>query len=571
MNNIIKNIKDDAKENKTRKDNSYKLEWDIYIKESKTQTMFDNNTYNSAIIKTPFFDSINVIYADFTASGKMFKPIERFMENRVYPYYANTHSNAYNGRLMSHYIQESKNLIRKVINANKSDSIIFTGQGCSSAVTHFIHILDIKECTDDKKFVVFITDYEHNSNFLPWRIPSIDLVIIPSQDNGLINLEILDKELQKYKNRKRKIISFSAGSNISGIVQNMSDISILGHKYDFIVAFDCAAVAPYININMHNNDKTGDYIDAIYISPHKFLGGPGSPGLLVANDKLFTNKCPFFPSGGTIRYTSKNINIYSNNNEVKETGGTPNILGCIKTGLVFYLKDILLQYIQKKEVHMVNYVRYRLNSINDLHVIIPNCENDVNIIQIPIFSFIIKDLHYNFIVVLLNDLFGIQTRGGVSCAGLYANKVLKISKENESDIIRTILDGKGVPKEYGWCRVTFHYTMSHFIVEYILDSIEFIAKYGINFLTFYNYSSSSNLWNAKHFDSSLSENKLNFNYDKKLCSGMCITEKITKINLKNCKKLLIDILTKKKSNNKLNVQKKNINPESDERDTFSMT
>lgn len=559
--------------NRIKKSDGDKKKEDLI--ETKYIKFFNKNSYGTPLIQTSLFKR-HIVYADFTASGQLFKTIEKFMQKNVYPFYANTHSNAYSGKLMVHYIKQSKDIIRQSINADKKDSVIFTGQGCSTAVTHFVHILNLNKNTKKLDTVVFVTDFEHNSNFLPWKHAGVELVIIPTnENNGLVDETIFEKQLKKYSDKKQKIISFSAGSNISGILQNISRICILGHKYGFIVAFDFAAVAPYTKIDMHKNDKSGDYIDALFLSPHKFLGGPGTPGILVANNKLFSNKCPFYPSGGTVRYASRDYNIYSENNEVKEMGGTPNILGCIKIGLVFLLKNKLLSYITKKEKVVCDYSRKKLNQIKNLKVIIPNCGNNPNITQIPIFSFIIEGLHYNFVVVLLNDLFGIQTRGGVSCSGIYAEKILKLSRDHENEIVKSIVDNKGVPKEYGWCRVTFHYTMPFYIIKYILKSIQFVAEHGESFLHLYKYSSGTNLWEFKNNVDIFKNIKLNFQDKYESCDGVCITKRDTLKNLLSAEKFL-EKLSKLEFKNKLNSnsesdQSGNYNTQSDNHSTFSMT
>jgi selenocysteine lyase/cysteine desulfurase len=462
----------------------------------------------------------HIIYADYTASGKPFRLIEKFMEYEVYPYYANTHSNSYAGQLMTHYISLSKKHIRKSVNATNDDAIIFTGNGCSTAIMHFIHILDLKDAKYDIKPTVFVSDFEHNSNFLPWTHLPVTLEIVSTKENGLLDLDHFEQLLEKHKDNPNKIASISAGSNISGIIQDTHSISKLVHKYGGTIAFDYACIAPYVSINMHTDN--GDYIDAIYVSPHKFLGGPpGIPGLLIANKKLFKNKCPFHPSGGTVRFSSTDIKIYSQDNEVKEAGGTPNISGCIKMGLVFLLKDMLKSYIHYRETEIVTYVRNKLNKIKNVHLLNPNCNNDTSIEQLPIFAFTCPNLHYNFVVVLLNDLFGIQTRGGVSCSGIYAEKILNINKQHRDEIIDDILTNRGVPKEYGWCRVTFHYTMDDMTINYILNAIEWVARYGIFFLELYNYSPEKNIWQHKTLNDNLDNKELYFSKKYTSCKNDC--------------------------------------------------
>jgi selenocysteine lyase/cysteine desulfurase len=499
----------------------------------------NNNIYYPHPIDTPY-GKRKLVYADYTASGLLFKPIEVFIQNNIYPYYANTHSNAFNGRLMLHYINLSKKIIKKSVNANENDIILFTGNGCSAAITHLIHILNIKK--DNKKYVFYVTSFEHNSNFLPWKklvdtFNNCTIEIINTLENGLIDIKQFTDKLKKYDNTTTKIVSFSAGSNINGIIQNTSEISIIAHKYNAFVFFDYAATGPYVDINMHKKNNNGDYIDAIFISPHKFLGGPGSPGLLIVNNKISNNKYPFYPSGGTVRYCS-NKYVYYSNLETRESGGTPNIIGCIKIGLVFKLKNKLQKFIHLREKKIVPYVIKKLLNINNLKLLNPISNLD-KIKQIPVFSFMINKLHYNFVVVLLNDLFGIQSRGGVSCSGIYAKELLKINEKYEKKLISTILNGEGVPNDYGWCRITFHYTMPPYVIKYIIKCINFIANHGEKFINQYVYDKDKNIWYNKNKNYNFEKFNLDITLNSKFEPCDCIiSENECKEYIKNAYKII---------------------------------
>src|SRR3989338_6970064 len=258
-------------------------------------------TYHTGIIDTPFGHKYYV-NADFTATGSPYKPIEKFISNNVLQYYANTHSNAHNGKLMSHYIEQSKSIIRSCTNAHEDDKIIFTGNGCTGAIIHLIHALNLKQELTPKA-VVFLSVSEHHSNYLPWTHLPVDLEIISVQQNGQINLTELTKKMQMYSDRPLKICSFIAGSNVTGVLQPTIELARVAHQHGFLIMFDYAAIAPYIPINIHTDSAS--YYDAVYISPHKFLGGPGSSGVLIANSKLFFNQVPFCPGGGTVRFVCK--------------------------------------------------------------------------------------------------------------------------------------------------------------------------------------------------------------------------------------------------------------------------
>ena len=444
--------------------------------------------YGHPKVRTPFGFKY-IINADSTASGAPNRVIESIIANQVLPYYSNTHSNAYCGRLMSHLIEQSKEIIRQSVKARRCDQIIFTGNGCSGAINHLIHCLNLKIHTPNQT-VVFISRAEHHSNHLPWTHLPITLVYIPLLENGLIDVQHLKRELDRYSSYKTIIASFIATSNVTGVHQKVDLISQLIHQYKGLIFWDYAASAPYIPINIHKNDQLGQYFDAIFISPHKFFGGPGTPGILIANQNLFQNNIPYCPAGGTVRFVCPAFKTYAPNIETKETGGTPNVIGCIKVGLVFDLKSRYQQLISVRELELVKNVQNRLLKIANLKLLNPIN----NLIRQPIFVFMIDSLHYNYVVVLLNDLFGIQTRGGVSCCSLLAQDILQIGPDQQNHIYKQIVDDKGVPSNYGWCRVSFHYSMPDFIVEYIIRSIELTAQYGYLFKKYYKYHPTKNNW-----------------------------------------------------------------------------
>lgn len=447
-------------------------------------------TYGHPIINTPFGEKY-LINADVTASGYPNKLIDNYITNKILPYYNNTHSNAYSGRMMSHYIMEAKSLIKQSVNACPNDQLIFTGNGCSGAVNHLVHCLNLHHQTPED-VVVFISKAEHHSNHLPWTHLPVTLIYIPLLKNGLFDLEFFERELIKYQRHPLIIASLIATSNVTGVHQDTHHISQLVHRYGGLVFWDFAASAPYIPINVHYNDKIGQYYDAIFISPHKFFGGPGTPGILIANQHLFRNDIPYCPAGGTVRFACPTYQTYSQDIETKETGGTPNILGSIKAGLVFDFKNRLQNYIIQWDNEIIKYISKSFKNIPNIKFI-----NPINTLhRQPILSFMIDGLHYNFIVVLLNDLFGIQSRGGISCCSLLAQDILRIDSYHQKIIHDQIVNNRGNPPNYGWCRVSFHYSMPIYIVDYIIFAIQFIAHYGTQICkrNIYKYYPSQNTW-----------------------------------------------------------------------------
>jgi len=452
--------------------------------------MDNDAVMGSSVIQTPFGNKY-FINADFTASGIIYKPIERYIGSNILPYYSNVHSNAANGQLMAHYVTQAKEMIRKAVNAKPCDKLIFSGNGCSGAVIHLIHILNLKS-TATKKWTVYVTVAEHHSNYLPWTHLNVNLVIVPLKPNGLIDIAFLKRAL-KGPHEGGIICSFIAGSNVTGVLQPIYALAKLVHQYNGLIFFDFAASAPYVPINLHNElEDPGYYFDAIFISPHKFLGGPATPGLLIAHHKLFKNKEPFCPGGGTVRFVCKKYNHYIDDPERRETGGTPNIIGCIRVGLAFQLKGELLPFIQRRDRAICRMVHPVLTAIPGIYLINPPYE--AQIAQFPVYSFTLKGIHYNLVVVLLNDLFGIQTRGGVSCCSVYAEHLFKLCREECDKIYKQIVTNHGVPGDYGWCRVSFHYTMSDAVVQYILAAIEYVAAHGAEYKSRYDYIQDKNIW-----------------------------------------------------------------------------
>lgn len=434
-----------------------------------------------------------IVYADSTASGIVYEPITKYMNDAVLPFYSNTHSNAICGKYMSELIDYTKKMIRKEYNCDEdADQIIFTGNGCSGAIMHLIHAMDLKKNANQQNIVVFVSVTEHHSNYLPWKHLPYTIELVPIREDGRLDQDILFEKLNASAKKGAKIIaSFSGASNVSGIIEDWSTVSIMVHSFNGIMLWDMAACAPYVKINMHKNNSTGDYMDAIFLSPHKFLGGPGCPGLLIAHKKLFVNEIPFCPGGGTVRFVCKKYQIYNPNIEIKETGGTPNILGCIQLGKVYEIKMQLQEYIDKKEHLIYEYVYKFLLKIPNLILIRPKISSGKSL---PIFSFIISNYHCNLVVVLLNDLFGIQSRGGVSCCSVFAQNILHLDEKEQEKIYFSIRNGKGVPANYGWCRISFHYIMTREEVKYILYAILLISKYIEKLSQFYEYEPKNNNW-----------------------------------------------------------------------------
>ena len=457
------------------------------------------------IFKTPFGTRI-VINADSTASGYVYQPIEDYMNSTILPFYSNTHSNAFTGQLMTHYIDKTYQTIRKHFGCKKTDKIILTGNGCTGAVNHLVYLLKLNPTTSHDTAVI-TSIAEHHSNSLPWRESGAFVKFIDLDCQGIFDLVQLKSTLEQLtKKYKTVYVSLTAGSNVTGVIQPISEICRLVHTFNNAkIFFDFACIAPYVTIDLHPKDGMNSGIDAVFFSVHKFLGGQGTPGVLILDQDLIQSTRPFCCGGGTVKIVSDKEIQYTGNVETREIGGTPNILGSIRIAKVLELKEKLHRKIEYRE-HVLT------KKCQDFLVKCPNITiyNPLtNLNRVPIFVFNISGLHHNLVVKMLSDMFGISTRGGVACSNLYAHKLLGCDCKKYDYVKKCISDHKGVPDYYGFVRVSFNYCMPDIVVNYVLKSIEFIAQYGKSVLASqYRYKKDENSYMFKGFSDFL-ENRLN--------------------------------------------------------------
>ncbi len=453
------------------------------------------------------FGSKPLVYADYTASGRSLSFIEQYIQNKVLPYYANTHTEtSYTGAQSTALREQAREIIRQAINARAEDQIIFCGAGATAAVNKLIDILNIKLPADlDRQYklkqsipeeqrpVIFIGPYEHHSNELPWRETIADVVRIPLNSSGKIDQKILTTKLQQYHSRPLKIGSFSAASNVTGIKSEVDTISALLHAYDAYSFWDYAAAAPYIALDMNPDMQHESFKDAAFISPHKFVGGPGTPGILVVKQSLLKNSVPAVPGGGTVRYVTPDDHQYLDDAERREEGGTPGIVESVRAGLVFKLQqEVGLDKIEELEHSFTQRALNRLKTIDNLEIL-GNQECDRLAIFSLRFKHADKDLHYGFVVALLNDLFGIQARGGCSCAGPYGHELLGMDIAHSKALEAELGNGLMIMRP-GWVRLNFNYFIDEETFSYLLDALELIAMHGWRLLPYYKFNTDSGNW-----------------------------------------------------------------------------
>ena len=449
-----------------------------------------------------------VTYADYTASGRSLSFIEDYIRDAVLPLYANTHTESSGtGLQTSRFREEARRAVLEGVGGDpERHAVIFCGSGSTAAINKLVDVLGLRlpsvledrygfraQIPEAERPVVFIGPYEHHSNELPWRESIADVVTIHEDADGEIDLVQLEAELRRFEARPLKIGSFSAASNVTGIVSDTAAIARLLHAHGALACFDFAAAAPYVAIEMDSADDPEAGKDAVFISPHKFIGGPGTPGVLVARRDLFRNRVPTMPGGGTVLYVNPQEHVYLDDVEHREEGGTPAIVESIRAGIVFGLKAAVgTDAIREREADFIHRALHRWGANPSIEILGSHTAERLSIV-----SFVVRHgpryLHHNFVVALLNDLFGIQSRGGCSCAGPYGHRLLGIDLEQSHAFERAISSGcEGIKP--GWVRVNFNYFLSEPVFEFILDAVDLVAAEGWRLLPLYTFDAASGMW-----------------------------------------------------------------------------
>jgi selenocysteine lyase/cysteine desulfurase len=448
-------------------------------------------------IQTPYGEK-PLVYADWTASGRLYNPIEQRISHDIGAYMANTHTETnLTGSLMTHAYHEAQQIIKKHVNAGPDDILIAAYSGMTGVVNKLQRMLGLRihekfherlHLQPEERPVVFCTHMEHHSNQTSWLETICDLVIIRPDEHGRVDPNNLEAQLQQYQDRPLKIAAITSGSNVTGILTPYHEVAAMMHRHGGYCFVDFACTAPYIDINMHPADPL-EQLDAIYFSPHKFLGGPGTSGVLVFNKSLYHNRIPDNPGGGTVLWTNPwGGHHYIEDIEAREDGGTPPILQTIKTALAIRLKEQMgVKNMLEREHELLDILWQETEGLPYVTILERPTKDRLGVV-----SFTLEGLHYNLAVKMLNDLYGIQVRGGCACAGTYGHFLFDISQERSCEIVNKI-DAGDMSEKPGWIRLSLHPTMTDAELRYIIRAIKDIGQnhqqYAGDYVTDYHHGS----------------------------------------------------------------------------------
>ncbi len=455
-----------------------------------------NTVGHDQTFRSPYGER-RIVYADWTASGRLYRPIEQRLLEQFGPFVANTHSeSSETGRAMTLAYREAHRILKVHVNASADDFIICGGSGMTGVVNKLQRILGLKapqglrhfiQMAEAERPVVFVTHMEHHSNHTSWYESCADVVVIPPDEQGIVDLAAFERLLHEYRHRVTKIAAVSACSNVTGVFTPYHAMARLVHRAGGVVFVDFAASAPYVNIDMHPADPE-EQLDAVLFSPHKFLGGPGSTGVLILNRGLYHNTVPDEAGGGTVNWTNPwGQYSFLDDIEAREDGGTPAFLQTIKAALAVQLKgEMGVARMAAREEAIVPRAMDALEAIPGVHLLARGQRH-----RLAMLSFYVEHIHYNLMVQLLSDRFGVQARGGCSCAGTYGHYLLNVDPSRSKAITDRIDRGDNSEKP-GWVRLSFHPSMTTADIDHSVSAVGEIVEHFDEWSKDYAYSPVTN-------------------------------------------------------------------------------
>lgn len=412
------------------------------------------------------YGNVPLVYADYVASGRALQQVEDFVSRHVLPFYANSHTEAsFCGNYTTRLREEARGEIARLTGAGPEDTVVFAGSGATAGLNRLVSLFGVNRAEHP---VVFVGPYEHHSNILPWRESKARVIEIAEAEGGGPDLTILENELIRNSECDLMIGSFSAASNVTGVITETDPVTRLLKSHGALSVWDFAGAGPYLPIQMGNGDA---HKDAVVVSPHKFPGGPGASGVLIVNRSAVRSDRPTWPGGGTVKFVSPWEQDYSDDLAEREEAGTPNVIGDIRAALAFIVKDVVgATHIAEREA------RYKKLAIdgweNNTRLTILGADRSH---RLPIFSFLVHDSEGGLVdeqlfTRMLSDIYGIQARGGCACAGPYGHRLLGIDRQFSEVLRRDILNGNELRKP-GWVRLNFSYLMDEDTVRFIIKSV----------------------------------------------------------------------------------------------------
>lgn len=437
------------------------------------------------MIETPFGEK-PLVYADYVASGRALSVVEDFVRDCVLPYYANSHTEAsYCGAAMTRMREEARQRIGALVGAGDGCSVVFTGSGATAGLNRLVALLDIAaRQARGERVVVLVGPYEHHSNLLPWRESGAEVIEVAEAGSGGPDLDDLRAQLAAARGAALIVGSFSAASNVTGIMTDTDAVTRVLKQGGALAIWDFAGGGPYMDMSIQSGTDCAK--DAIVFSAHKFPGGPGASGVMILRDGMTPRVTPTLPGGGTVSFVSPWRHKYSDRLSTREEAGTPNVVGDIRAALVMMVKAALGQtWLDRRQADLRARALRRWQAHPLLELL-----GKTTTQALPIFAFRVRDgrgghVHHQLFTRMLSDVHGIQARGGCACAGPYAHRLLGIGQAQSEALFAALEAGEELAKP-GWVRLNLSALMTDDKADYVIDCVERLAETAEDFAALYS-------------------------------------------------------------------------------------